>query len=431
LKVALTHNAMIRGLTLPEGAVEEKFWDHGHEDALPGFGLRLRASGGRTWIYQFKLGDKHNRLKIGSWPLLTLEKARTAAAEMRRKIEAGGNPAAERADTRKRASHTFGSFVDKYLLWRQRQKRPLKPRTFVEIKRHLKTNAKLLHPKLLSTIDRRTIAAELAEIEETRGPVARNRVRASWSTFFTWLLKEGHLGENGQNPVAYTNKAAEIDRDRVLTDDEIREIWTALPEHGDDYGDIVRLLLMTGQRRDEIASLAWDEIDFNGAVITLPGLRTKNRREHLVPMPEPVISILKARKRLLGRKCVFGIGASGRGFQNWSASKEEVDHRVLESRKAALGKQAKAMPEWHLHDLRRTMDTAMNDRLGIAPHVVEAILNHISSHKSGKSGVSGVYNKALYLRERTEALNKWADYVTTIVAGKHPDIVMLKATARG
>jgi integrase len=419
MRIALTHNAMIRGLSLPAGAAEVTFWDGDHEDAVMGFGLRLRAAGGRTWIFQYKLGAKHNRVKLGSWPLLTLEKARAAAREIRRKIEAGGNPAAERAETRRRAGHTLESFVDKYLAWRQRQPRPLKARSLEEATRHLRKDAKPLHARLLSTIDRGVIALCLADIEVRSGPIARNRIRATWSAFFMWLLREGHLGEVGHNPVAFTGKVTELARERVLTEDEIREIWHALPPEGDAFGDIVRLLLLTGQRRDEIGSLAWDEIDFGNALITLPGGtdgRTKNRREHLVPISAPVLHILKRRPRILGYNCVFGFTKSGRGFQGWAYSKTALDHRIDENRKAALGKKAKLMPAWRLHDLRRTMDTAMNDQLGVAPHVVEAILNHVSSHKSGKSGVAGIYNKALYLKERTEALALWADYVATITA---------------
>lgn len=411
MRIALTHNDMIRTLTLPEGAAETTFWDHGHVDAAPGFGLRLRAAGGRTWIYQYKLGPKHNRLKLGSWPLLTLERARAQAREIRKTIEAGGNPAAERAETRNRAGHTFGSFVDTFLAWRQRQPRPMKPRSYAEVARHLQSHVKPLHPKLLSTINRGVIAAELAKIEEARGPTARNRVRASLSVFFMWLLREGHLGETGHNPVLYTNTATELQRDRVLTADEIREIWAALPSPGIDYGDIIRLLLLTGQRRDEIGGLRWDEIDFDRTLITLPKERTKNQREHLLPMSPPVFDILKARKRILGVRTVFGMnGASGRGFWNWDFHKKALDRRIADNRK-----NTKPMPRWTQHDIRRTVDTAMNEELGIAPHLVEAILNHVSSHRSGKSGVAGVYNRALYLKERTAALNLWADYLAKIV----------------
>src|SRR5262249_29609679 len=159
------------------------------------------------------------------------------------------DPATTKENGRRRATETFEPLATKYLAWRQAQKKPLKPRSYEEVERHLMKHGKPLHGLGVAGITRSTIAAELAKIETDSGPVARNRVRTSWSKFFTWLLKEGHLGEDGTNPVTHTNKADEEDRERVLTNDELREIWAALSDKGDDFGDIVRLLLLTGQRR--------------------------------------------------------------------------------------------------------------------------------------------------------------------------------------
>jgi integrase len=158
--------------------------------------------------------------------------------------------------------------------------------------------------------------------------------------------------------------------------------------------------------------------------IELPEDRTKNKRPHVVPLSKPALAILEAWPSRMSdtgkvRDLVFGIGE--RGFSGWSKSKERLDQRLLDARMKAWeeaggqGEKPGPMPHWTHHDLRRTMATIMNDRLGIAPHVVEAILNHVSSHQSGKSGVAGVYNKALYLRERAEALRLWADHIMALV----------------
>ncbi len=155
---------------------------------------------------------------------------------------------------------------------------------------------------------------------------------------------------------------------------------------------------MTGQRRDEIGSLRWDEIDFDAALISLPPKRTKNRREHQIPLAPAGLAVLKKRQRV--RDHVFGKRANG--YQGWSASKAPLDQRL-------------SIADWRLHDLRRTVSTIMHDALGIAPHVVEAVLNHVSGHKLG---VAGVYNRARYEAQKRHALNAWADHLLALVESR-------------
>ncbi len=417
MKIALTDNAMIGTLQLPPGATEEKFWDYGkHDDCVIGFGLRLRASGTRTWIFQYKFGSKHARLKIGTWPSLSLEKARAKARKYRHEVDDGGHPAAARVEAKKRSAETFKVIAERFL---DRQAKRLKPRSLVEVERHLRKRSKSLHDKLLTNIDRRAIAGLLSEIAAEHGPFAGNRTRASLSSFFAWAMKQGLLEAN---PVIGTDRPAEeVERDRVLTDSEMREIWQALL--ADDYGDIVKLLALTGQRRDEIASLRWSEVDFDSATITLPPPRTKNRRDHIVPISAPVIDILKTRKRLVDRDLVFGSGRGG--YQGWSTSKEALDARLLEVCKKH-DRKAQPLPYWTLHDLRRTMSTIMADGLDVPPHVIEAVINHISGHKGG---VHGVYNRAQYERQKRLALNKWASYLMTIVADEPEKVVSIRVAS--
>jgi integrase len=149
-------------------------------------------------------------------------------------------------------------------------------------------------------------------------------------------------------------------------------------------------------------------------LITLPPTRTKNKLEHKVPMSNPVVAILKKRKRIAGRDLFFGIGNGG--YSGWSKAKEKLDQRILDARCAKYGKKAQPMPGWVLHDLRRTGDTMMNDVLGIEPHVVEAILNHVSGAKSGKDGVAGIYNTAEYIAKKKDALDKWAAFILAELA---------------
>jgi integrase len=255
------------------------------------------------------------------------------------------------------------------------------------------------------------VATLLAEIEATSGPYAANRVRASLGTFFMWLAREGLVETN---VVANTNRAPENGApSRVLTDDELRDIWNVA---GDDrYGSIVRLLMLTAARRDEIASLVWSEIDMNSALIVLPPERTKNRRPHDIPLAPPALAILDVLPRRLfsnGSPRDFAFGGVGQsGFQGWSKGKTELDARLLAVREAD---DRPAIPEWRLHDLRRTASTVMHDRLGIAPHYVEAVLGHVSGHKAG---VAGHYNYARYEAEKRNALARWAEYLMAVIEG--------------
>jgi integrase len=304
---------------------------------------------------------------------------------------------------RQRANETFGKEAARFLA---RQKAKLKPRSYVEVERHLVKRAKPLHGLYLAGIDRRRVAALLSQVGDLHGPIAANRLRASLSAFFAWTIREGMLDSN---VVVGTNRTDEVARDRVLSPDELREIWRALPD--DDYGAIVRLLILTGQRREEIGGLRWSEIDLGRGTIIFPASRTKNRREHEIPTSDAVREILETRDRRVNRDLVFG---TGRGpFSGWSNAKEMLDARLLDARKAALGKKAKPLPAWRLHDLRRSAATHMAEN-GVQPHVIEAVLNHVSGHKAG---VAGIYNRAMYAAEKAAALTFWAEHLTSIVSG--------------
>jgi integrase len=189
---------------------------------------------------------------------------------------------------------------------------------------------------------------------------------------------------------------AEAGRDRVLSAAELKTIWNALPL-GSDYRDILRLLILTGSRRAEIGNLAWSEISPEG-VITVPAVRSKNGQEHRIPLSAPALAILEARQRVDGRDLIFGRGEGG--FNGWSACKTRLD--------AALGT---GMALWTVHDVRRTVSTQMHE-LGVEPHIVEAVLNHVSGHRRG---VAGRYNHAIYAAPKRAALDLWATRVMTII----------------
>jgi integrase len=390
------------GLALPPGKSEIIAFD----DALPGFGLRVRETGGRSWIYQYKVGPRHRRVTLGNASAVKLEQARANAAKLHAQVRLGHDVAAERNERRAKVAETFGATVDLYL---PRQQGRVRPRSYVEIERYLTRYLRRLHTMQLSTIDRRVIATELTKVEAAHGPSSANRARTCLSALFAWCMQQGLIDAN---PTLGTERRTEGSRDRVLKDHELRAVWKALGE--DEFGAIVRLLILTAQRREEIGGLRWSEITADA--IELPATRTKNAQAHTIPLSGPARTIIEALPRRDGREFVFGRGEGG--YSGWSRSKARLDERIADKNKGPL-------PGWTLHDLRRTAVTMMAD-LGIQPHVIEAAINHISGHKGG---VAGIYNKATYSQEKTTALARWAAHVMAIVEGRKSNVTALRGRA--
>ena len=356
------------------------------DDALPGLGLRLREGGSRTWVYQYAIGSKQRRLTLGKLSALEPAKAREIASDLHARVRLGEDPAATKAESRTRTSETFGAAIGPYLAW---QRGRVRASTLRHIERHLVVNLAPLHDLHIAKIERRAIAQQLARLS-VNSPVQANRTRSSLARFFRWAAGEG-LVEN--NPVLFTNRNAEKPRERALTDAELATVWNALPN--DDFGDILKLLILTGQREREISDLRWDEIDFERNAIVLPPERTKNGRRHSIPMSSMVRAILEARPQN-GREFIFGRGANG--FSGWSKSKRRLDETLK-------------IPPWRIHDLRRTCATGLAE-LDVFPHIVESILNHVSGTRSG---VAGLYNKATHESAKASALAQWADHVAAVV----------------
>jgi integrase len=269
---------------------------------------------------------------------------------------------------------------------------------------YLKHHWKPLHRLPLKTVGRDVIASRLRAITRESGPSAANWARSTLSAMYAWAIGEGLCDAN---PVLATNQATEKKaRERVLSDSELAAIWNSAPDN--DYGRIVRLLMLTGQRRHEIGGLRWSEIDFDAKVISLPGERTKNGKRHDVPLYSAAMDIINSTTER--RDPVFGEGRNG--FASYAQAKQLLDQ------KTGINE------PWALHDLRGTAATGMAD-LGVQPHVIEAVLNHISGHKAG---VAGIYNRASDAPDKRAALNLWANYLAVVVAqASGANVTMLKA----
>ena len=370
--------------------MKEIVWD----TKLPGFGLRTR-NGKRTWIFQYKLGKQNRRIKLGG-PELTRDKARQLAQAEKGKLAVaklghGLDPAAEREKRRTEAKPHRAAFASIIPIYLDARRAGIKDATYELQERYLNSHWKALHGLPLDGITRADVAASLTTIAKGNGPVAANRARSTLSKFYVWAIGEG-LCDN--NPVVGTNKRDENDpRERSLSNAETAAVWLGAADS--DYGQILKLLLLTGCRRSEIGDLKWSELDTEARTITLPRERTKNHQQHIVPLSDAAMSILASIKHR-DRDYVFGRTRAG-GFSGWSKSKDDFDKVV------------KLKEPWTVHDLRRTVRTGLGE-LGIQPHIAEAVLNHIPPK------LIRTYDRNKYESEKRAALDQWATHLKSVVA---------------
>jgi integrase len=350
-------------------------WDR----SCQGFGARRQRNSVFFYV-RYRLNGSQVVKSIGrngsAW---TCDTARSEAKRILGIVASGVDPFAQSL-----SGETFGAEIERYLA---RKRTSLRPSWFAQTESYLRNYFAALHKLSFADIDRRKVAAILGEIETNSGPIARNRARAALSAFYTWAIQEGFVESNS---VVGTGKATENrGRERVLSPDELRKLWHNLGEGR--FADIVRLLLLTGQRRTEIGRLTWAEVDLDRKLIVLAPERTKTRRQHELPLSHQALAILARQPRRTD--FVF----SRRGFMNWADAKARLDQRA-------------DIASWTLHDLRRTCATMLGE-LGVMPHYIEAVLNHRSGQKQG---VAGRYNWAKYSDEMRTALQRWADHLDRI-----------------
>jgi integrase len=398
-------------ISVPKGHRDVLVWD----TKTPGFFLRKFASGRAMWGVRYHVGKKQRRVHLYDAAVRgTLAKARSEAADVRARARLGTDVVAQRtvAAAASAKTVTLGKLVEIYLADRRAAKRkgsgePLwRPRYLIEVERQLIRYWKPLAGTAIQVITRQDIVKVIGELAADHGAVTADRARAALSGLYVWAIDRGYCDAS---PVIHIKPRAEGGaRERTLSLQELKEVWHAAGAVGGDYGRIVQLLILTGQRRNEIGGLAWTEIEANGdgTRIELPSERTKNHRPHIVPLSPEASKTLPPRAD--GRLMVFGRIDSG--FSGWSKAKTELDDAIAKERHHR--RMRASMPPWRLHDLRRTFVTMVSEKCLAPPHVVEAIVNHISGTKAG---VAGTYNKALYLEERRQVLAAWGRYVREIV----------------
>ena len=387
-------------------------WD----DALAGFGAKAMPSGLCSYVVQYRLGGRGTptkRLTLGKHGKLTPQQARDFAKEKLGEILKGVDVVEHRKEHREKlAGLTFAEAVEKFL------KVHAEPTRYWKEKRARLTSGdvKVLASKPLSTLSRKHIA-DAIDRAKARSDAAARLLFADLRPLFKWAHERELVDANPMTGLR-APKPAEA-RERTLEDDEIRAFWQAADEASWPFAAIYKLLLLTGARREEVAGMKWSELDLDAGVWMLPGARTKNSRDHRIPLARQAVAILDRRaiaavKEGLGYKdsdLVFSTTGttSPSGF---SKAKRALDMRMQE----ILG--AKFKP-WRVHDLRRTCATGM-EHLGVDLRVIEAALNHVSGTKAG---IVGVYQRAEHREAVRAAFGAWDAYILGLVGREAPSNV--------
>ena len=386
---------LIDNLPLPIGKRYEV-----RDELVVGLLVRVSASGGKVWYTACRIKGRARRMKIGTYPILSLADARDKARALLRDVQLG------KFDEDRLDTPTFGEVVPQFI---ELYAKP-RNRSWKSTGRVLTKFAELNH-KPINEIRRGHVVSILDNMTAAGTTVGANRALAAVKKLFAWCVDRGTIEIN---PVAGLKAPAkEVSRDRVLTDDEIRAYWTTSETEGFPFAQFAQVLLLTGQRRGEVAGMSGSEIDFEKAVWTIPAKRAKNATQHAVPLAPFVVDILRSLPRFLNSDLVFT--TTGKTpISGFGRFKRRLD-------KVGTGN------DWRLHDLRRTAATNMA-LAGIQPHIIEAVLNH----KSGiVSGVAAVYNRHADLEEKRDALAKWAEHVGRIRASIENDLSRRVAEAPG
>jgi integrase len=390
-----------------DGKTDVIFFD----DAMPGFGFRLRLSHDRTkvlrsWVVQYKRAGATRRITLASHEVLGPEAARTAAKKVLGRVALGEDPAADRRERRDKDKLSLRSQVDDYLAIKARE---LRPHSLRDVTRYLTgPYFRPLHGMAIDKVSRKDVASRLVVIAREHSNVVAAKARDTLSACFVWAMQNG-IAEG--NPVVGTRRPpGNKPRERVLSDSELVALWNACKD--DDCGRIFRLLILLGQRRSEVGGMRWSEFDDpeRPSTWTLPAARSKNGRAHTLPLMPMAVDIINSVPKMVSRDHLFGARCAD-GFASWNKGKIALDARS-------------GMTDWTPHDIRRSVATKMAD-LGVQPHIIEQILNHQSGHKSGPAGI---YNRSSYEREVRNALGRWEDHVRTLVAGGERKVVPITHT---
>lgn len=393
------------------------------DSALPGMCLRVSAAGTKSFILSARVTGKQTRITLGraNGPnAIGLAQARRLACEAKDRAAVGQSLSPALTPTRMVAGGgmSFGEITREYI----RRECPKLARG-KEVESLVRV--RLLKPwgDIPLAALRKRHARELTDALAERHPAAAYKLHECYKRVLNWALEHYDDDEIGIEVSPFANlkpPVSKTPRGRALHDFEIKTLWSAWDDVGYPFGDLQKLLLLTGQRRSEVAEMAWQEVDLNAAKWIIPAGRNKSSREHLVPLSNEVIAILLALPRFSGVH-VFTTTAGKRPVSGFSKAKAATDAKVVELTKA---KDLETVAPWRWHDLRRTARTGMAE-LGVPEIVGERVLNH------APKGLSAIYNVAEYQRENRDALERWARKVHDIITPPPDNLMSHPAPKQG
>jgi integrase len=361
----------------------------------PGLVVRVTVKGIKSWGIRYRpKGLGQQRASYGTYPAVSLAAARERAREIAAAAVKGIDlPAAEARERQGQSKHdnrpqTLGALLDEYV------ERYCKPnqRRWTLTARMFETHVKPAIGKVaLGELRRADIVELLDNLQNDKGFGAQvNRVRSQILAALNWAVEREYLDVN---PAAVVKKRKiEVSRDRVLKDDELRALWLSADRLSDPSRSLVKAWILTGQRRDEVRCMTWDEVDLGRALWTLPAARNKGKRDHEIPLAPAMIELLAALRRI------------GEPVFTTDGKKPYAGQKRL---KAILDRESGVIG-WTFHDLRRTASTGMA-ALHVAQDTIDRVLNH------AKGTLAGVYNRHEYLDQKRRALEAWAERVAFIV----------------
>ncbi|MBY6015182.1 integrase arm-type DNA-binding domain-containing protein [Qipengyuania gaetbuli] len=413
---------------------------------VAGFGLKVTPAGGKVYVFQYRMArpgeaarTAAKRYTIGKHGRLTADQARSRAKELAAMVEMGTDPrqaeldafaaleaekAAQAERVRLETELAFDRAADTWLEYYEHEKgrRPASVRQArLIVTNHLKP---ALGSKPMPHIDRSDLQPILDKVPAKQKAMKR-AVFAYASILFGWAAKRGMI--NG-NPLTAMERPSPPDaRKRVLTDSELADTYRATQDCRTPFGAFFRLLILTGQRRSEVAGMEWSELDRASAVWTIPAERAKNKAAHIVPLSAPALEELDRLAGVEGQEkpnwpvSGFVLTTTGENAISGISKAKLVLDAAIEKTRAG-----EALAAWRIHDLRRTLATGLQ-RLGVRFEVTEAVLNHVSG---AKSGVAGVYQQHDWKEEKRSALEAWARHVASIANPAHADnVTPLKVVA--
>jgi len=408
------------------GTADVFLWDAG-DKSTKGFGLKVTPSGSRVYLFQYRMGGrgaKTRRVTIGKHGPWTADQARKEAERLSRLVSQGVNPLAEKQERERQAVDlAFKAYGNRFL---ENYVRSEWKASYVFAESILRLHVfPVLGDKPLPSITRSDLTALFDRIPAKK-PALRRNVFAVVRRLFRWAVGRGDIERSPMEGFEAPSGAAS--RDRVLGDDELNLIWRASSGLGYPFGPLFQLLLVTGQRREEVAALDWHELDQASATWTLPAARAKNDQKHFVPLNTLAISLLdalawrgkeKPEKVTWPRRGLVFSTTGETAVSGYSRAKDRLDKAILKLRQKEAVERGEGLLEavdlepWRVHDLRRTLATGMQ-RLGVRFEVTEAILNHVSG---SRAGVAGIYQRHDWQSEKRAALAAWSDHIQTVTSG--------------